>query len=102
METTNLKNRQPKTVFAVAEVKMVLVSYVDESGREVTQPAIVGKNNATMLNAADFGFSRTSTPVGAARDWLLRGIKEGLGEEVPEKALKKTPKKAEPKKVAKP
>lgn len=99
METRNLKGLVPKTVLDVRRVELVLVTYINDDGRQITQPSLVGKNAAMMLNAPDFGFGRTATPVGEARPWLLKGIHNSLDaqsedtsalvEEKPKRGVKK-------------
>ena len=75
METTNNNAQKPESVIAVAEATMVLVTYVTKEGTQITQPALVGKNNALMLDGRDFGLGNTPTPKGPASKWLFEGIK---------------------------
>lgn len=100
METRNLKNHKPKTVVDAAEVKLALVTYVGPNGAEITQPVLVGRKNAHLLDAKAFGFGKVATPVGPAQDWLRDEIFKKLGaspdilEELAKEAdAKKAPKK---------
>ncbi len=66
-------NRNPKTVLAVKEVRIALVSYNDETGLPQSQLAVIGDNNVHLLNARNMGISNTSTQ-GQATEWLKEGI----------------------------
>lgn len=81
METLNHKAQKPKTVIAAAKAEVVLITYVTVDGVEVTQPALVGKNNAILLNGQDFGLPGAATPKGRAAQWIFKGIKEKLAED---------------------
>jgi len=83
METLNHKAQKPKTVVAAGKAEIDLVTYVTADGTEVTQPALVGKNNALLLNGTDFGLPGGPTPKGRAAQWIFKGIKEKLAEDAP-------------------
>ena len=83
METLNHKAQKPKTVVAAAKAELVLVTYITSDGVEVTQTALVGKNNAILLNGQDFGLPGAPTPKGRAAQWIFKGIKEKLAEDAP-------------------
>jgi len=74
-----LKAKKTKTVTGAVEAKLFYVSYVDESGREYSQPALVGEHKTIMLNAAVFGFGKIATPTGEASLWLNTAIREFIG-----------------------
>lgn len=79
MDTRNLKAKKLKTVTGAVEAKFYLVSYVDDSGREFTQPALVGSKKTVLLNAVVFGFGKVATPTGEANAWLNTAIREFTG-----------------------
>ena len=70
--------RKPLSVVAAKAVDLVLVTYIDESGREVTQICIVGDKNVHLLESRTLGFSNFTTPQGLANDRLAKGIFEKL------------------------
>lgn len=64
----------PKTVIAVQPVTMALVQYTDDSGREISQLALVGDNNVHLLESRELGLSQERTPQGRANSWLSEGV----------------------------
>lgn len=66
-------NRNPKTVLAVKEVRLAMVSYNDETGIPQSQLAVIGDNNVHLLNARNMNISNTTTQ-GQATEWLRDGI----------------------------
>lgn len=58
---------------------MVIVSYVDQDGREVNQFAIAGDNNVMLLDSRSIGLGTARTPSGFATGWLRAQILEALG-----------------------
>lgn len=69
----------PRKVVAVKGVDLVLVTYTDEAGQQITQLAVVGDNQVHLLEGRALGFARTTTPQGVANPWLRDGIFEKLG-----------------------
>lgn len=69
---------KPGTVIAAKKVDLALVSYVDESGRVLTQLAIVGDNTVHLLESRHFGVSKETTPQGIAHEWLKNGVLEKM------------------------
>lgn len=61
------------SVTAVKEVSLVLVSYVDKDGKEITQLAVVGDRNVNLLNNDKLGFGK-ETPQGPAVHWIKDGV----------------------------
>jgi len=72
---------KPMTVIAARKVELVLVSYTDKVGKEISSLALVGKNNAHLLNSKNIGLTGLSSNSGLAADWLKEGIFEKLKEE---------------------
>lgn len=70
----------PRTVTAAKIVKLALVTYTDEYGVEVTQPAMVGDNTVVLLDATTFGFGRVRTPQGPASEWVRTGVLKVLNQ----------------------
>lgn len=59
-------------------VKIALITYTDEYGAEVTQPALVGDNSVVLLDASVFGVSRNRTLQGPASEWVREGVLKKL------------------------
>lgn len=78
-----LPGRKPsRTVLAAKGVDLVLITYTDERGVQVTQLAVVGDSRVHLLEARAMGISKNATPQGVAADWLRDGIFEKLGKKV--------------------
>jgi hypothetical protein len=73
---------EPRTVIAAKGVDLVLVRYKDDSGREITQLAIMGDSTVHLLDSREIGFGRAQTPSGQANEWLRKGIFAKLGRKV--------------------
>lgn len=67
-------NLPPGTVTGAKVVQLAMVTYVDDSGLEVVQLAVLGDNNVHLLDSKISGLSRTTSPVGLAKTWLMDGI----------------------------
>ena len=73
------KTGTPKTVEAVKEVRLALVTYNDERGDKYTQVALVGDTNVHLIDGQLFGFSDHRTPQGrVSKEWLSKPILEAL------------------------
>lgn len=72
-------NRTPRTVLAVKEVSIALVTYNDENGETQSQLALVGDNTIHLLNGRAMGISNTTTQ-GQASEWLKEGVFKKLKE----------------------
>lgn len=70
----------PKTVTEVKEVKLIMVTYYDETGRLQTQLALAGDQNVHLIDNKTFELSTERSPQGRAVDWLKNGIFKMLGE----------------------
>lgn len=77
-QTQDQVRQPPKTVISAKRVEIALVSYMDETGRQVTQLALVGENNIHMLDNKEIGFLKDPSPRGLASPWLRDGVLEKL------------------------
>ena len=64
---------------AVQPVQLVLISYADERGMDVTQLALVGDNNVHLLESRSLGLNNGQTPQGRASKWLADGVFKKMG-----------------------
>jgi hypothetical protein len=75
--------KEPLDVVAAKSVELALVTWIDATGREVTQLAIIGDNNVHLLEGRSMGFGAFSTLQGTASKDLTRNIFKALGKKEP-------------------
>jgi len=72
---------KPRTVKSVKKLDLVVVSYDDQNGNEVSQFAFTGDNNIVLLNTQALLGIGQKTPAGFATGWLREQMLSMLGHE---------------------